>query len=41
VSRPYHQEYIIALLDALKVRGIEHIDMPATPLKVWTLLHDQ
>jgi len=33
--------YIIALLDALKVRGIEHIDMPATPLKVWTLLHDQ
>jgi carbon-monoxide dehydrogenase large subunit len=33
--------YIIALLDALSVRGIEHIDMPATPLKVWSLLHNQ
>jgi carbon-monoxide dehydrogenase large subunit len=33
--------YINALLDALSVRGIEHIDMPATPLKVWSLLHDQ
>lgn len=31
--------YINALLDALSVRGIEHIDMPATPLKVWKLLH--
>ncbi len=30
--------YINALLDALSVRGIEHIDMPATPLKVWQLL---
>ncbi len=33
--------YINALLDALSVRGIEHIDMPATPLKVWSVLHDQ
>ena len=33
--------YINALLDALSVRGIEHIDMPATPLKVWQLLHRQ
>ena len=31
--------YISALLDALSVRGIEHIDMPATPLKIWQLLH--
>ncbi len=31
--------YINALLDALSVRGIEHIDMPATPLKVWELLN--
>jgi carbon-monoxide dehydrogenase large subunit len=30
--------YINALLDALSVRGIEHIDMPATPLKVWQAL---
>lgn len=27
--------YINALLDALSARGIEHIDMPATPLKIW------
>ena len=27
-----------AALDALSVRGIEHIDMPLTPLKVWRLL---
>jgi carbon-monoxide dehydrogenase large subunit len=33
--------YINALLDALSVRGIEHIDMPATPLKVWSLLRNQ
>jgi len=33
--------YINALLDALSVRGIDHIDMPATPLKVWELLHKQ
>lgn len=30
--------YINALLDALAVRGIEHIDMPATPLRVWEAL---
>ena len=29
-----------AALDALSVRGIEHIDMPLTPLKVWQLLQD-
>ena len=33
--------YINALLDALSVRGIDHIDMPATPLKVWSLLNNQ
>jgi carbon-monoxide dehydrogenase large subunit len=33
--------YINALLDALSVRGIEHIDMPATPLKVWSLLNNK
>ena len=31
--------YITALLDALSVRGVKHIDMPATPLKIWELLH--
>ena len=33
--------YINALLDALSVRGIDHIDMPATPLRVWSLLNNQ
>ena len=33
--------FINALLDALSVRGVEHIDMPATPLKIWQLLHSQ
>ena len=33
--------YINALLDALSAKGIEHIDMPATPLKVWQLLNKQ
>ena len=28
-----------AALDALSVRGIRHIDMPLTPLKIWRLLH--
>ena len=32
--------YINALLNALATRGVEHIDMPATPLKVWQLLHE-
>jgi len=31
--------YINAVIDALSARGIDHIDMPATPLKVWELLH--
>lgn len=31
--------YINAVIDALSARGIEHIDMPATPLRVWELLH--
>ena len=31
--------YITAVLDALLVRGIDHIDMPATPLNVWRLLN--
>jgi carbon-monoxide dehydrogenase large subunit len=31
--------YINALVDALSVRGIEHIDMPATPLSIWQALH--
>lgn len=29
---------VSAVLDALSVRGIEHIDMPATPHKIWQLL---
>lgn len=28
-----------AVLDVLSVRGIEHVDMPLTPLKLWSLLH--
>jgi carbon-monoxide dehydrogenase large subunit len=32
--------YINALINALSARGINHIDMPATPLKVWQLLHN-
>jgi carbon-monoxide dehydrogenase large subunit len=31
--------YINALLDALSVRGIDHVDMPATPHRVWQLLN--
>jgi aerobic carbon-monoxide dehydrogenase large subunit len=30
---------VSAVLDALSVRGIEHVDMPLTPLKLWTLLN--
>jgi len=33
--------YINAVVNALSARGITHIDMPATPLKVWQLLHGQ
>jgi carbon-monoxide dehydrogenase large subunit len=28
-----------AVLDALTPLGIEHVDMPVTPMKVWSLLH--
>ena len=31
--------YINALVDALSVRGIDHLDMPATPHSIWRLLH--
>ncbi|HET6630688.1 MAG TPA: xanthine dehydrogenase family protein molybdopterin-binding subunit [Woeseiaceae bacterium] len=31
--------FVNAVLDALSVRGIEHVDMPLTPMKVWALLH--
>jgi carbon-monoxide dehydrogenase large subunit len=31
--------YINALLDALSVRGIDHVDMPATPHRIWELLN--
>ena len=31
--------YINALFDALSKRGIDHIDMPATPHKIWQLLN--
>jgi carbon-monoxide dehydrogenase large subunit len=30
---------ITAILDALRPLGIEHIDMPATPLRVWQAIH--
>ncbi len=30
---------INAIVDALAPYGVEHIDMPATPEKVWTLIH--
>src|SRR5690606_18707642 len=30
-----------AVLDALARRGVEHLDMPLTPLKIWTALNDQ
>ncbi|MHB2169256.1 xanthine dehydrogenase family protein molybdopterin-binding subunit [Alsobacter sp. R-9] len=28
-----------AIVDALSSRGIRHVDMPATPQKIWALLH--
>lgn len=31
--------YVNAVLDALASRGIEHVDMPVTPLRVWQALH--
>ena len=30
---------INAVIDALKDRGVKHIDMPATQQKIWGLLH--
>jgi aerobic carbon-monoxide dehydrogenase large subunit len=27
-----------AVVDALAVRGVEHLDMPATPSRVWEAL---
>lgn len=33
--------FINALINALSVRGIEHIDMPATPLKIWQALNNE
>lgn len=32
---------IHAVLDALKPYGVQHIDMPATPQKIWRLIHKQ
>lgn len=31
--------FIVALLNALSVHGIKHIDMPATPAKIWQMLN--
>jgi len=28
-----------AIVDALSSRGVRHVDMPATPEKIWRLLH--
>ena len=33
--------FVSAILDALSVRGVTHIDMPVTAHKVWTTLQDQ
>ena len=30
-----------AVLDALRPHGIDHVDMPLTPLKIWSLLRQQ
>ena len=29
-----------AIVDALSVYGIRHVDMPATPLKIWHMIQD-
>jgi aerobic carbon-monoxide dehydrogenase large subunit len=29
-----------AIVDALRPRGIDHVDMPATPEKIWRLLNE-
>jgi len=31
---------ITAILDALRPLGIDHIDMPATPGRVWAAIHN-
>jgi aerobic carbon-monoxide dehydrogenase large subunit len=30
-----------AILDALKPLGIDHIDMPATPNRIWQAIHER
>ena len=30
-----------AILDALGPLGVDHLDMPATPLRVWQAIHSQ
>ena len=30
-----------AVLDALRPFGISHLDMPLTPVKIWTALHEK
>jgi carbon-monoxide dehydrogenase large subunit len=32
---------INAIVDALAARGVRHIDMPATPEKIWRALQEQ
>jgi carbon-monoxide dehydrogenase large subunit len=32
---------INAIVDALAANGVRHIDMPATPEKIWRALRDQ
>ncbi|MFM8483334.1 MAG: xanthine dehydrogenase family protein molybdopterin-binding subunit, partial [Actinomycetota bacterium] len=29
-----------AIVDALADHGVEHIDMPVTPEKIWSILHE-
>jgi len=31
---------IAAILDALAPRGVTHLDMPATPERIWRALHE-
>jgi CO/xanthine dehydrogenase Mo-binding subunit len=32
---------VSAILDALRTRGIEHMDLPFTPDRVWAALHSR
>jgi carbon-monoxide dehydrogenase large subunit len=32
---------ILAILDALRPLGVEHLDMPATPQRVWRAIHQR